>query len=236
MEDAVAERTEPLPWGTAVYHAGMPVVRETNVVRVEAHAPELSADEVAAAVEDRYADRPHRNVEVLDEATGAALAPGLEAAGFATSRHLLMALDAHPPPADAAVKEVEPGEVWPLRAEWIRGERRGEDEVGAEQLAWERERARVTRARAFCVRGDDGRPASMCLLMATPHATEVELVYTTPAERRRGLAFATVARAAAETAGGCTFLFTDADAPAKHLYARLGFHRAGLVHRFMRNG
>jgi len=43
-----------------------------------------------------------------------------------------------------------------------------------------------------------------------------------------------VARAAAEVEDGCTFLFTDAEGPAQHLYARLGFHRAGLVHRFLR--
>ena len=32
------ERTEPLPWGTAVFHRGVPWVREVNVVRVEATA------------------------------------------------------------------------------------------------------------------------------------------------------------------------------------------------------
>ena len=81
MEDAVAERTEPLPWGTAVFHSRMPIVRETNMVRVETHAPGLSAAEVRGG---RGALRrpAYRNVEVLDEATGAALAPGLEAAGF----------------------------------------------------------------------------------------------------------------------------------------------------------
>jgi GNAT superfamily N-acetyltransferase len=35
VEDAVAEWTEPLPWGTAVFHKGVPWVREVNVVRVE---------------------------------------------------------------------------------------------------------------------------------------------------------------------------------------------------------
>jgi hypothetical protein len=234
VEDAVAERTEPLPWGTAVFHAGMPMVRETNVVRVEAHAPELSAREVAAAVEERFGDRPYRNVEVLDAATGAALAPGLEAAGYATSRHLLMALDADPPPATGPVEEVAPDEVWPLRQEWIGSEPHGSRALAAALLEWERERARVTRARAFCARGEGGRPASMCLLMATPHAHEVELVYTTPGQRRRGLAYATVARAAAAAGDACTFLFTDAGGPARHLYERLGFHRAGLVHRFAR--
>jgi ribosomal protein S18 acetylase RimI-like enzyme len=235
VEDAVAERTEPLPWGTAVYHAGMPVVRETNMVRVEAHAPELDADEVAAAVETRFADRPYRNVEVLDAETGAALAPGLEAAGYATSRHLLMGLEDDPPErVPASVEEVDPDDVWFLREESIRGEPWAGDQITEALLAWERERARVTRARAFCSRGEDGRPASMCLLMATPHASEVELVYTTPAQRRRGLAFAVVARAASEAGGGCTFLFTDARGPAQHLYRRLGFRRAGLVHRFRR--
>jgi GNAT superfamily N-acetyltransferase len=236
VEDAVAERTEPLPWGTAVFHTGMPVIRETNMVRVEAHAPGLSADEVAAAVESRFADRGFRNVEVLDADTGAALAPGLQAAGFSTSRHLLMGLDADPPRATAPVDEVTPDEVWPLREEWLRGDLSTPEDVAAAHLRWERERARVTQARAFCARDDDGRPASMCLLMATAHATEVELVYTTPAQRRRGLAYATVARAAAEAEEGCTFLFTDAEGPAQHLYARLGFHRAGLVHRFFRAG
>lgn len=234
MEDAVAERTEPLPWGTAVFHTGMPVIRETNMVRVEAHAPGLSADEVAAAVEARFADRAFRSVEVLDAETGEALAPGLEAAGFATSRHLVMGLDADPPPAGAPVDEVTPDEVWPLREEWLRFEPSASEAVAEAHLRWERERARVTRARAFCARDERGRPASMCLLMVTPHATEVELVYTTPAQRRRGLAYATVARAAAEADDGCTFLFTDAEGPAQHLYARLGFHRAGLVHRFLR--
>jgi len=219
-----------------VFHAGIPIVRETNMVRVEAHAPDLPAAEVAAAVDERFADRPYRNIEVLDAPTGAALAPGLQAAGYAASRHLLMALDRDPPaaPTPAPVEAVAPDEVWPLREEWLRGESHATAEVAAALLEWERERARVTQARAFCARAPDGRPASMCLLMATRHASEVELVYTTPAERRRRLAFAVVARAAAEAAGTCTFLFTDAAAPAQHLYQRLGFHRAGLVHRFLR--
>jgi GNAT superfamily N-acetyltransferase len=234
VEDAVAERTEPLPWGTAVFHARMPIVRETNMVRVEAHAPGLSAAEVREAVERRFADRDYRNVEVLDEATGAALAPGLEAAGFRTSRHLLMGLAQAPSPGEFPVEEVEPEDVLPLRAESIRAEPdAGDDLVGA-LLAWERERARVTHARAFCARGPDGRPASMCLLMATPHATEVENVYTTPVLRRRGLAHSVVARAVAEAPNGCTFLFTAADGTAQHLYGRLGFRRSGLVHRFLR--
>ena len=62
-------------------------------------------------------------------------------------------------------------------------------------LAWERARAELTGARAFCAR-DGGRPVSMCLLLATDHADEVERVYTTPSHRGRGLAHAVVAHAA----------------------------------------
>ena len=66
----------------------------------------------------------------------------------------------------------------------------------------------------------------MCLLLATPHADEVERVYTTPSQRGRGLAYAVVARAAREAGDQLTFLFTDAHGAAQHLYARLGFRRA----------
>ena len=162
VEDAVAERTEPLPWGTAVFHARMPIVRETNMVRVEAHAPGPERRRGRpTAVEARFADRDYRNVEVLDEATGAALAPGLEAAGFRDQ----------PPPADGARRATRrPRRRRSRRSSPTRCCRCGRSrsapsrtatsELVAALLTWERERARVTRARAFCARGD-GRPPGL---------------------------------------------------------------------------
>jgi GNAT superfamily N-acetyltransferase len=100
-------------------------------------------------------------------------------------------------------------------------------------LRWERWRAELTGARAFCA-FDGGRPVSMCLLLATPHADEVERVYTTPSHRGRGLAYAVVGRALREAGDQLTFLFTDAHGAAQHLYARLGFKRAWVVYRFLR--
>ena len=94
-------------------------------------------------------------------------------------------------------------------------------------------RARVAGARAFCLR-EGGAPASMCILLSTPHADEIESVYTTPLARGRGRAFAVVARAAREAGEHLTFLFTDADGAAQRLYGRLGFRAAGVVHRFSR--
>ena len=74
----------------------------------------------------------------------------------------------------------------------------------------------------------------MCLLLTTPHADEVERVYTSPSHRGRGLAYSVVARAAQEAGEHLTFLFTDAHGAAQHLYARLGFRRAWVVYRFVR--
>jgi len=229
VEDAVAERTEPLPWGTAVFHAQVPWVREVNVVRVEATAPRVRAGDIAFAAEQRFPSAPA--VEVLHEPIGAALAPAFAAAGWQVGRHLLMALEDHPPEVGSTVEEVSPDDVWPLREEWMRSEPWGSDDAVAAMLRWERWRAGLTGARAFCA-FDGGRAVSMCLLLATPHADEVERVYTTPSHRGRGLAYAVVARAAHEAGDQLTFLFTDAHGAAQHLYARLGFRRAWVVYRF----
>jgi GNAT superfamily N-acetyltransferase len=212
-----------------VFHARVPWVREVNVVRVEATAPRVRAGEIAFAAEQRFPSAPA--VEVLHEPIGAALAPAFAAAGWQVSRHLLMALEDRPPEV-AAVEEVSPDAVWPLREEWMRSEPWGGDDAVAAMLRWERWRAELTGARAFCAFAG-GRAASMCLLLATPHADEVERVYTTPSQRGRGLAYAVVARAAREAGDQLTFLFTDAHGAAQHLYARLGFRSAWTVYRFL---
>lgn len=215
-----------------MFHARVPWVREVNVVRVEATAPRVRAGDLAFAAEQRFPSAPA--VEVLHEPIGAALAPAFAAAGWQVGRHLLMALEDHPPDASAAVREVATDDAWPLREEWMRSEPWGSDDAVAAMLRWERGRAELTGARAFCA-FDGGRAVSMCLLLATPHADEVERVYTTPSHRGRGLAYAVVARAAHEAGDQLTFLFTDAHGAAQHLYARLGFRRAWTVYRFLGN-
>jgi GNAT superfamily N-acetyltransferase len=210
----------------------VPWVREVNTVRVETTARRVSAAEVAHAAESRFPERPA--AEVLHEPIGAALAPGFAAAGWQVSRHLLMALLGPSPPAGAhAVEEVALEVVWPLREEWMRSEPWSSEHAVTAMLAWERRRAEIAGARAFCVR-EDGQIVAMCLLLATSHADEVERVYTSPEHRGRGLARAVVARAVQEAQGRLTFLFTDAHGAAQHLYARLGFRRAWVVYRFSR--
>ena len=212
-----------------MFHKGVPWVREVNMVRVETtHG--VHAGDIAFAAETRFPSQPA--VEVLHEPIGTTVAPAFAAAGWQVSRHLLMALEEQPPVVPFAVEEVGPERIWPLRAEWMRAEPWGSDEAVAAMLAWERARAELTGARAFCAL-EDGRPVSMCLLLATPHADEVERVYTTPSHRGRGLAYAVVARAAQEAGEQLTFLFTDAHGGAQHLYARLGFRRAWVVYRFL---
>jgi len=219
-----------MPWGTAVAHSRVPWVREVNMLRVEATHGAIRAGDLAYEAEARYPDAPA--IEIMHEPLGAELAPAFAAAGWQVGRHLLMALEEPPPKARVAVDEVAPEQVWPLRAEWLRTEPWGTPEAVRAMLGWERFRAQLTGARAFCARDGRGKPVSMCLLLATPHADEVERVYTTPGRRGTGLAQAVVARAVREAAGGLTFLFTDAHGAAQHLYARLGFRRAWVVYRF----
>ena len=69
IEDAVAQRTEPLPFGTAVFHPGVPWVREVNVVRVETTARSVTAAELAHAARERFPALPA--VEILHEPLGA---------------------------------------------------------------------------------------------------------------------------------------------------------------------
>jgi len=135
VEDAVAEWTEPLPWGTAVFHRGVPWVREVNVVRVEAtHA--VRPGDIAFAAESRLPEAPA--VEVLHEPIGADVAPAFAAAGWQVSRHLLMALEAAAPEPMHAVEEVDPKLIWPLRAEWMRAEPWGTAAAVTAMLEWER--------------------------------------------------------------------------------------------------
>ena len=202
----------------------MPWVREVNVVRVEATAPRIRAGEIAFAAEERFPSAPA--VEVLHEPIGAALAPAFAAAGWQVSRHLLMALEDTPPERrrSPSTRSLPTTSGRCARSGCARSRGAGDDAVAA-MLRWERWRAQLTGARAFCA-FDGGRPVSMCLLLATPHADEVERVYTTPSHRGRGLAYAVVARAAREAGDQLTFLFTDAHGAAQHLYARLGFRSA----------
>ena len=211
----------------------MPLVREANLVRVETREFAPSVEELTAAAEARFPDRPF--VEVMHEPIGAELVPDFAASGWRMSRHLMMALRRTPPVPAAPVEEVAPEAVWPLRDEWLRAEPWSTDAVATAMLGWERVRARVAGARAFCLR-EGGAPASMCILLSTPHADEIESVYTTPLARGRGRAFAVVARAAHEAGEHLTFLFTDADGAAQRLYGRLGFRATGVVHRFSKAG
>ena len=158
VEDAVAEWTEPLPWGTAVFHRGVPWVREVNVVRVEAtHA--VRPGDIAFAAESRLPDAPA--VEVLHEPIGADVAPAFAAAGWQVSRHLLMALEVAAPEPSHVVEEVDPELIWPLRAEWMRAEPWGTD-GGGDRDAGMGARAGQADRRAGVLRVRGRPPRSRC--------------------------------------------------------------------------
>ena len=195
----------------------------------------MRAGDIAFAAETRLPAQPA--VEVLHEPIGAELAPAFAAAGWQVSRHLLMALEGHAPEA-ARTPSRRSTPRWSGRcARSGCAPSRGAPRTAvAAMLEWERAPGGADgRAGVLRARGRAARSRCACC-SSTPHADEVERVYTTPAHRGRGLAYSVVARAAQEAGEQLTFLFTDAHGAAQHLYARLGFRRAWVVYRFARVG
>lgn len=232
--ERAAERVVPLTWGAAVFHPGLPRLIDVNAVRVEVPAPDLTADALADQADRLQRSLPQRRIEIFDERTAHQVTADLIASGWQLDRSVLMAFEGPAPEGgDIAVEEVPYDIVAPLREEWLRGGPWGSTSDVLEQAAeGDRRMFTATPTRAFTA-----ERRSYALLLEGDGTAMIEDVYTTPAERGRGLAGAVVARLVAEAqAGGAdlVFLATDADGLAQHLYARLGFRPLGVVHRYLR--
>ena len=108
-------------------------------------------------------------------------------------------LAGQPAPADGArasrrprsrpSPEVSPDDVWPLREEWMRSEPWGDDDAVAAMLRWERERAQLTGARAFCAFAEGARSRCACCSRGPRRRGRARLhepVATRPRPRLRG--------------------------------------------------
>lgn len=226
---AAAQETVELGFGSARRTPDLPLEPELNTLCV-ARPDEVTADGLLAAA-GRLGSR---QVELADAGAAARLLPDLEAAGAEVHRLAVMVhAGAIPAPAED-VERCDPGELAPLRAEWLQadpyvGQR---PELVRQILEADRRIARRTPTRGLCVRRH-GRPLAMGLVIGDGPAGMVEDVYVTPAARGRGLGTAIVGAALSALAGAeLAFLVCDADGRARALYERLGFRPVGVLTRF----
>lgn len=228
----------PHPLGLALRDDAVPRAHVLNMLWVTATS--VTADGLLAALEATHAGLGHRKAQIDDDALGAVLAPRMRAAGFASERHLVMALgrprDRDPAPGLAS--EVDEANHASLEAAVTREHPHGAEEEVVEQLARARAAIRAaapggTRFFAGAEGGTDA--AAQVTLLRGQGVAQVEDVATLEAHRGRGLARA-VCSAAIDAAGPAALVFLvadDGDWP-KDLYAKLGFDPVGAIWAFTR--
>lgn len=227
-----------------VFDADWPVSHTSNRVVVTADLPaEVGADEVLAFVDEAFAGRAltHRKVDVLDDAVGQRLTPGLLAAGYEPSPVLVMAAVSTPSPGSGVivVEVVEEPELavlvesgWQLEAPDFTAET-------VRQLVGRRAAApRAADVTRLAVRDvATGRLVSKADLLLRGAVAEIDDVLTLPDHRGRGYGSALVLEAVDRARrAGCDLVYLEAaeDDWPKDLYVRLGFETVGRIHEFSR--
>jgi predicted GNAT family acetyltransferase len=236
--EAVAERIEPGPLGSAVFTDSLPMVWSLNLLRVEQVG--ASAEEIAAEAERLQggAGLEHRRVVIGDDSAGRALEEGFTALGWKPDVFLFMVPRREPARAvdTGSVVEIEREDLQPIRRailrEWL-GDL--DDEVARQLAESDRRFAAAGNARHFAVLVG-GEPVSSTDLYSDGRTAQIEDVGTLPDHRGAGYASAVVMKALEEArAMGHDFVFLVADARdwPKELYRRLGFDDIGEKYAFL---
>lgn len=209
------------------------------MLRVEAPTG-ATAEELAAAADTLQDGLAHRRVAVIDEATGARLAPGFEALGWRAFRHawMLHRPQEDPLERDPAVEQVAGHVVRHLSEEWIASEPWSEDDEAVRRFV---ETAARVDARlpgtVITLALFDPWPVGFVALRRAAGGAEITELYVTPSRRGRGLSAAllrsAMATARADGVGDLWIVADDDDWP-KALYERQGFERVWLEHLFTR--
>ena len=218
----------PHPLGRLVRHAGHPGYWSLNELQVQHPAPAgLDAATVAQAAKEAQGDLPHRRVFIDDDATGAALAPTLNAGGWNCTRDVYMALRRPPDRAPTAAAREADFDTLLAAKQALLGESVGtrDGDVIARGT-----RAMATPGTRFVVADHEGSTAAYATLYSDGAVAQVEDVSTQPRARGHGLARAVVQHAvhlARADGHELIFLVADADDWPRQLYARLGFDPIG---------
>jgi GNAT superfamily N-acetyltransferase len=234
---AAAQRSTRHSLGEAFFHDELPRVWVLNQLSIDA---DTDADALIGALDDLYADLPHRRAFVERPEVGARLAPRLRAAGWLVERDVFMVLgrDRDRVAAPGLAREVDEATIRAVEAQTIAEEPYGEPAIIEQLLASRSAFGRAGRARYF-VAASDGVDGCHATLYSDGVVAQLEDVGTLKALRGRGLARAACSAALdAATAAGHELVFIVADDEdwPKRLYAKLGFDAVGRPWAFTRPG
>jgi RimJ/RimL family protein N-acetyltransferase/predicted GNAT family acetyltransferase len=232
LQDAVAEREEPFPHGTALFCDSIPMVYDANFLRVDAIASASEHEAEADALVERFWHR-----RVVTDMEGAALAAGFAELGWTQTTHIVMG-HVREPDRDvdtAAVQEVPFEALVEPHIRVTLAEPHGTIELAEALLAAKRLVTAAVSTRFFAAYVE-GEVASYCELRSDGHTAQIEDVNTLAPYRGRGLGRAVVQRALddARTANSVVFVEALADDWPKELYARMGFETVAERHLFLR--
>jgi GNAT superfamily N-acetyltransferase len=214
-----------VPWahGSVCLTPSTPEFWDGNFIRVE---DELDAPAMLAAADELLADCPHRKLDVVDEAVGAAARSYFAALGWMNER-LAMMRRSGPVPSAAVhdVAEVPVSATRELRARWY-AEYEGEYES---QLAFAEAQEPILARRgmrAFMV-GALG-------FVTLAAGAEIDQLYVVPEARWRGIGAALLARALETVGEGVAWVVADDEGRALALYERFGFQTVWRPYSFVR--
>jgi GNAT superfamily N-acetyltransferase len=232
--DRLATRPIEHPLGWVIANDEWPESHSMNYLRIEARRPALDADAIEAAVMEAMdaVGRRHLQAIVEDHATGARVAGELRGRGWEVVELLTMAA-LHEPTrgADATAAVVSWNLVRPLVLRGWRENPEIAEEATAVMLTDRRAAlAAATDLRHLIAPAPPAEGGAYADLYADGRTAQIEMVFTLPAFRNRGLASAVVLeglRVARAEGHDLVFLVADAGDWPCQLYARLGFEEIG---------
>jgi hypothetical protein len=225
-----------VPGGIAVLDPEYVTSHEHNQLLIDG-AP--TPAELLALADETLGHLTYRRITIFNDATGAACAPALTAAGYDHDTELVMTHSGETPAPGSLADSVTLAEMRPaLTRQLCAWMPQAADHV-IYQLT-ERRTARLRGAdqvRFLAVRDDHGTVASWADLYLDPaqDIAQIEDVMTADGHTRRGYADTVIATALHLAAGySLVFLLADAGDWPRTWYARRGFTTIGRSHAFTR--
>jgi GNAT superfamily N-acetyltransferase len=237
LDESLATRVEPTPWGAAIFRDDLPRAVDLNLLRVDSADSALDAAALTAEADNFQSGLPHRAVRVPDPAHAAAVAPGFGASGWLVRRTAVMVQRrfADRPGDAAAVEELPIDRLHAAREAFIRHEHRDLD-VGAEVLAAGELPVDGVAPRAFgAIVATE--VVAYCMLRTLGRVAKITEAEALSRSSGRGAGRAVIAHAAqaARHAGASLVFVESADEDwAKWTYHRMGFDEVGKLHLFVR--